>query len=253
MEYSIHELSKLSGVSARTLRYYHEIGLLLPLYTSSAGYRFYGQEQVALLQQILFYREQNLSLKQIQDILYREDFDTLKALHAHLAELEKQQKRLANLIYTVKRTIASQKGEKMMTDKEKFEAFKENTVAENERLYGEEIRGKYGDPAVDKSNQRIKNMSKEDYLCFQNLEEKIKEALKEAVQSNVEPDSPEGKNIAEMHKEWLEFTWSSYSVEAHKGLAQMYTADERFQSYYDSEVPGCAAFLKEAIGSWLTA
>ena len=57
MEYGIRELSEMAGVSARTLRYYDEIGLLKPLYVSDAGYRFYGETEVAMLQQILFYRE----------------------------------------------------------------------------------------------------------------------------------------------------------------------------------------------------
>lgn len=66
MVYSIRELSELAGVSARTLRYYDEIGLLKPLYVNGAGYRFYGEKEVDALQQILFYRERGFDLKQIQ-------------------------------------------------------------------------------------------------------------------------------------------------------------------------------------------
>ena len=54
MEYSIKELSELAGVSARTLRYYDEIGLLKPSRVNEAGYRYYGESEVAVLQQILF-------------------------------------------------------------------------------------------------------------------------------------------------------------------------------------------------------
>ena len=79
MEYNISQLSKLSGVSARTLRYYDEINLLHPLRTNEAGYRFYGDKEVNLLQQILFYRERGLSLEKIRFILYDENFDMLKA------------------------------------------------------------------------------------------------------------------------------------------------------------------------------
>ena len=73
MEYSIRELSELAGVSARTLRYYDEIGLLKPSRTSDAGYRFYGEKEVELMQQILFYRERGLELEQIAQIFRNPD------------------------------------------------------------------------------------------------------------------------------------------------------------------------------------
>lgn len=128
MEYNISQLSKLSGVSARTLRYYDEINLLHPSRTNEAGYRFYGDKEVNLLQQILFYRERGLSLEKIRFILYDENFDMLKALNEHLTELENRRERLSKLIDTVKDTIASVKGEFIMRDSEKFEAFKKDVV-----------------------------------------------------------------------------------------------------------------------------
>ena len=57
MEYTVSKLAKISGVSARTLRYYDEINLLKPKRVNSSGYRIYGQDEVDILQQILFYRE----------------------------------------------------------------------------------------------------------------------------------------------------------------------------------------------------
>jgi DNA-binding transcriptional MerR regulator len=56
MKYSVNQVSKLSGVSVRTLHYYDEIGLLKPMGLAKNGYRFYGEEQLLKLQQILFYR-----------------------------------------------------------------------------------------------------------------------------------------------------------------------------------------------------
>lgn len=88
MEYSIKQLAQLAGVSARTLRYYDEIGLLKPLYVNEAGYRFYGEMQLNLLQQILFYRERGLPLQQIAAVLYDGQFDILAALEDHLLELK---------------------------------------------------------------------------------------------------------------------------------------------------------------------
>ena len=101
MEYSIRELSQMAGVSARTLRYYDEIGLLKPLYVTEAGYRYYGEKEVDILQQILFYRERKFDLKSIKKMLCEDDFDRMRALEEHLAELEKQRDRLESLIGTV--------------------------------------------------------------------------------------------------------------------------------------------------------
>ena len=102
MEYSIKELSELAGVSARTLRYYDEIGLLKPLRVSDAGYRYYGEKETALLQQILFYRERGFELKTIQKIIYDKEFDMLEAMEEHLRQLENQKKHTELLIQTVK-------------------------------------------------------------------------------------------------------------------------------------------------------
>lgn len=120
VEYSIRELSQMAGVSARTLRYYDEIGLLKPLYVTEAGYRYYGEKEVDILQQILFYRERKFDLKSIKKMLCEDDFDRMRALEEHLAELEKQRDRLETLIGTVKQTISAMKGEWVMSDPEKF-------------------------------------------------------------------------------------------------------------------------------------
>ena len=88
--YTIKEMAEMAGVSARTLRYYDTIGLLKPAFTNEAGYRFYGEQEVDLLQQILFYRERGMDLQSIQNIIYKEDFNILAAMEDHLKELETQ-------------------------------------------------------------------------------------------------------------------------------------------------------------------
>lgn len=251
MKYSIRKLSELAGVSARTLRYYDEIGLLKPLEVSEAGYRYYGEHELALLQQILFYRERGFDLKQIRKILYQDDFDIMHALKEHLLELEEQKAHTESLIRTVEHTIRSMKGECEMSDKEKFQAFKEKVVRGNEERYGAEIRGKYGDEEIDATNRKILNMSEEDWERFQNLGEEIKTQLKEAVLSGESPESERGKRIVLLHKEWLGKTWKQYTKEAHTAIANMYICDERFRLYYDKEVEGCAVFLEAAVRSWV--
>lgn len=251
MEYSIRELAELAGVSARTLRYYDQIGLLKPLYVNDAGYRYYGGKEVENLQQILFYRERGFDLKRIRKILYQDDFDIMEALKEHLAELEAQKKHMDALIRTVECTIASLKGEFEMSDTEKFEAFKEQLVKENEQLYGAEAREKYGDEAVETSQRKILNMAQEDYERFQNLEAEIVKRLEEYVADGIKPESEAGKQVVMLHKEWLGMTWKTYSEEAHKGIATMYISDERFKAYYDKNVSGCAEFLEAAVRYWV--
>ena len=247
MEYNISQLSKLSGVSARTLRYYDEINLLHPSRTNEAGYRFYGDKEVNLLQQILFYRERGLSLEKIRFILYDENFDMLKALNEHLTELENRRERLSKLIDTVKDTIASVKGEFIMRDSEKFEAFKKDVVDQYEKLYGEEAREKYGDSEVDMAVNKVLSLSKEDYEKFQTLGKKVMEALKAAVISKASPESETGRSVASLHKEWLGYSWKDYTEQKHKGVVSLYVQDERFKKYYDREQDGCADFLLAAV------
>lgn len=250
MEYSIRELSELAGVSARTLRYYDEIGLLKPKYVSKAGYRHYGEKELAILQQILFYRERDFDLKRIQKILYQDDFDIMTALEEHLLELEEQRKHTDALIRTVKQTILSMKGEYEMTDQEKFEAFKERILKENEETYGAEIRREYGDEEANAAKQKMMSMSKEDWEKYQKLETEIRTLLKDGVHSKMKPESEEAKRIVVLHKEWLSFMWKQYRTETHKGVAKMYVCDERFKKYYDGEVSGCAEFLWQAVEYW---
>lgn len=250
MEYNISQLSKLSGVSARTLRYYDEINLLHPSRTNEAGYRFYGDKEVNLLQQILFYRERGLSLEKIRFILYDENFDMLKALNEHLTELENRRERLSKLIDTVKDTIASVKGEFIMRDSEKFEAFKKDVVDQYEKLYGEEAREKYSDSEVDMAVNKVLSLSKEDYEKFQTLGKKVMEALKAAVISKASPESETGRSVASLHKEWLGYSWKNYTEQKHKGVVSLYVQDERFKKYYDREQDGCADFLLAAVDFW---
>lgn len=250
MEYSIRELSQLAGVSARTLRYYDEVDLLKPLYVNEAGYRFYGEKELALLQQILFYRERGFELKEISRIIYQDDFDVLNALEDHLRGLEKQKKSMDALIRTVKQTILSMKGEYEMSDQEKFEVFRERLVKENEEKYGAEVRRKYGDEEMDASSQKLLNMTEEEWKEFHKLEKEIYNRLMEGVAAGIAPESEEAKQIVILHRKWLEKTWRQYTKEAHKAVARGYTADERFRQYYDREVTGCAKLLDQAVQIW---
>lgn len=85
-----------------------------PSEVNEVGYRFYGEDELILLQQILFYRERGLELEQIRHILYQDDFDVLYALKEHLLELEKQKRHIDGLIRIVEQTIRSMKAIRTM-------------------------------------------------------------------------------------------------------------------------------------------
>lgn len=250
MEYTVKKLAQLAGVSARTLRYYDEIGLLKPERVNSSGYRIYGPKQVDLLQQILFYRELDVDLETIMQLVTDDSFDPIMALYEHRAHLLNKRARLDRIIATVERTIASKKGAETMSDKDKFDALKEKRIADNEKAYGEEIRQKYGDKKVDESNAKLRGFSKEQYEAMQAKEQEVFALLKEALATN-DPTSETARKLAQAHKEWLQFSWTSYSKEAHAGVAKMYVDDERFAAYYNKAVPGGAVFLRDAILAYL--
>ena len=211
MKCGIKEVSELTGVSARTLRYYDQIGLLKPSKTSEAGYRYYGERELEILQQILFYKERGMELKQIKKIIYQKDFDIMAALREHLLELEEKRNHMEALIQTVEQTIRSMKGEYDMSDQEKFQAFKERVVRENEEKHGAEIREKYGDEEMDAANRKVLDMTEEEYERFQNLGEEIRIQLQDAVRGGANPEDECGRRIVALHKEWLGKTWKQYT------------------------------------------
>ena len=250
MKYSISQLSKLAGVSSRTLRYYEEIGLLLPREKGENGYRYYSSQQVDKLQQIMFYRSFDMELDDIKNILNSDEFDPVTALESHLVKLENQKAKINRLIDNVNKTIMSLKGEATMSDKEKFAAFKQNIVNENEKKYGEEIRKKYGDKAVDETNKKILDMSQESWNSLEELNELLNKTLEIAVEKG-DPASETAQKACALHKEWLGYYWNFYNKEAHLNLCLMYTQDERFKEYYEKIAPGCADFLYEAMKIYL--
>jgi DNA-binding transcriptional MerR regulator len=246
VEYSVHTLSKLSGVSPRTLRYYDSIGLLKPSRVAESGYRMYGEGEVDLLQQILFYRELDFTLDEIKTLLNKPDFNREEAFSRHLTELHAKRERLDPLIDNVTKSIAALKGEVNMTDKEKFEGFKKTLIAENERDYGAEIREKYGDAVIDESNTKLLGLSKEQYAAAERLRLDMEDALKAAFNDG-DSTGALARMACSLHREWLGVFTSHYTKEYHMALGEMYVADDRFRANYDKLGAGCTEFLRDAI------
>ncbi|MBQ7086398.1 MAG: MerR family transcriptional regulator, partial [Clostridia bacterium] len=105
MEYTIKDICRISGQSARTIRYYDKIGLLTPEKIRSNGYRIYTERQLDILQQILFYRELDMELEQIKSIIYDEKFDAKSAVEGHIAALNEKKARIEGIIASAEKTL----------------------------------------------------------------------------------------------------------------------------------------------------
>ena len=250
MEYSIHELSHLSGVTTRTLRWYDKIGLLKPSRVADSGYRYYGAKQVDRLQDILFYRALGVELARIRECLDSPSFNRLAALHHHLAALQAEKTRLETLIRSVEETIDCEERNESMNDEAKFSAFKQQAIENNEATYGQEVRERYGDAAADETNAALMGLSCEEYAAWNELDYTLRQRLEQAVEMGLSPDSAEGREICELHRRWLSVTDKKLTAAKQKGIAELYVLDERFTRYYDKTVPGCARFLRDAAAQW---
>lgn len=191
-----------------------------------------------------------LSLEDIQTVLRSQGFDANAALRDHLTALTEQRFKLDRLIDAVEKTIVAKERGIPMSDAEKFEAFKQQALQENEEEYGEEIRERYGEETVKASNAKFAGLSEEQYKQSEQIRELFEQTLKQAFeQSDCTGDL--AVEAAKLHKQWLSFFWPSYSPEAHKGVTQMYVDDERFTQHYDRIAAGITVFLRDAVWAWL--
>ncbi len=238
--YTVKQLSKLAGVSNRTLHYYDEIGLLTPTVVANNGYRFYDQEALLRLQQILFYKELDIPLENIKDIIDRSGFNQLEALQAHREALLKRVQRLNHLIQTIDKTVRHLQGDYTMKQEEYFEGFSE----EQQKEYAEEARKRYGDEAVNESEARWNSYSKEQKNAIFAKGKLVMEAFANAM--NREPSDPEVQKLAlEWHHHIENFYACSY--ERLRGLGDLYVEDPAFTKNIDRGHPGLAAFIHKAI------
>ena len=248
MEYTVRQMAELTGLTPRTLRYYDEIGLLCPRRDAENDYRLYSSQEVDRLQQILLYREMGLPLETIRKLLDMPDFDRAGALREHLRRLLEQQRRVETLIRTVSRTLKMIDGGYVMNDKEKFEGMKQRVIAENEAVFGQEVRERYGRRIAEDSRKRMAGMSEEDWKQMQEQETGYQAALKRAIEKN-DPEGEDAREACRLHKAWLLHYWTPEMLteQAHIGLAEMYVQDERFTAYYEKIAPGCAEFFRRII------
>jgi DNA-binding transcriptional MerR regulator len=238
--YTVKQLAKLAGVSVRTLHYYDEIGLLKPSSVGGNGYRFYEEKALLKLQQILFYRELELSLDEIKAVMGRTDFDLLTALDSHRKALQERVERLKRLIQTVDHTIDHLKGNGSMNAKGMFEGFSE----EEQEKYAKEAEQIYDPETVRASNRKWKAYSpsqKENILAEG---KKINTDLAAAM-----PKGAESKEVQALIAHWHQHMQNFWSPNDEQllGLADQYNDDPRFKANYDKVDPKLASFMREAV------
>lgn len=234
MKYTIKKLAEMTGITTRTLRYYDDINLLKPSEVNENNYRIYDEKNVNKLQQILFYRSLNFPLQEIKKIMDDPNFSRIDALKQQQQLLLQEQEKINTLLTNIDLTIKDYQGEIEMTDTEKFTAFKKTKISENEVKYGAEIRQKYGSKTIEQSNQKFSKLSEVEFQQMQTVEKTLIDDLV-ALKQHPDLDSQLAQKIYQEHKQWLEYTWPSYTKEAHRGLVDMYISDARFGDYYDKK------------------
>ena len=242
--FTVKQLSQLAGVTPRTLHHYDEIGLLKPSRVGENGYRYYGEEAVLQLQQILFYRELGIPLNDIKKIMGRRDFDVAGALYSHKEALQKQVTRLNRLIRTVDNTIDYLKGTKDMSNKQLFEAFSDEQQAE----YEKEIMQKYDPATVQAASKRWKEYTAADKQHMGEEANALYQDLLLAIPKG--PASPEAQSCVERWRRFIEYFWVP-NDEQLSGLANLYNEDPRFKANFDKIDVRLAGFLREAINIYV--
>ena len=252
--YTVKDLARLTGLTPRTLRYYDSIGLLCPRRSRENDYRLYGPAEVDRLQQILLYRDMGLPLEEIKNLLDAPGFDRAAALREHLARLQERRREVDALIRAVQNTLDTIEGGTTMTDIEKFEGMKRQSILENEAAYGKELREKYGDAAVEEHTARIAAMTQQEWESARQDEEDCMTALRRAIEAG-DPAGADARETVRLHASWLARHWPAGKVtpEAHTAMAEMYTQDQRFTAYYEAVAPGCVAFLAKAVRNYYQA
>lgn len=238
--FTVKQLSKLAGITRRTLHYYDEIGLLKPSRLGDNGYRYYEEQALLRLQQILLYRELDMPLENIQEILEQRDFDVLGALESHRTALSQRIAHLERLIDTVDKTLAHLRGEMEMSEKQLFEPFNEAQQAE----YEKEAMQMYDPETVKASYKKWKNYTTADKQRIGEEGNAVYRDLLAAMPKGAA--APEVQACIERWRRHMDYFWTP-NLDQLLGLADLYNDDPRFRANYDKIDPNLAPFMREAV------
>ena len=244
MSLSVGQVSRLAGITVRTLHHYDEIGLLSPGERTHAGYRRYTDDDLVRLQQILLYRELGFPLDEIAAILDDPQVDELTQLRRQHELLARDSERLRQVIASVQRAIEARARGISLTTEERFEAFgdfrPEDHEAEVQRRWG--ATGAYED-----SRRRVASYTQADWRELKAEGEAITGDLVAAFKAGLPPDGKEAMELAERHRGHIRRWFYACTYEIHRGLGELYVSDPRFTATFDDHAPGLAGYLRSAI------
>jgi DNA-binding transcriptional MerR regulator len=239
MELSISETSKITNLSIRTLRYYDEIDLIKPSKITDAGYRYYDEKSLEKLQEILFLKELDFSLKEIKEIVSNPQYNRKKAMENHKNLLIMKKNRIENLISLLENIT---NGGSSMS----FKEFDMSDIQKEQKKYAEEIKERWGETeAYKESENKTSKYSKDKWA---NLAEEADAIFKEF--SVIKNESETGEKAQALVKKWQVYITKNYyncTKEILAGLAEMYIGDERFKNNIDKYSEGTAEFMSKAI------
>lgn len=231
MVYTIKQLAKISGVSTRTLRFYDEIDLLKPAFYGENQYRYYKEEQLLILQQILFYRELDFSLRDIGIILNKSSFDKISSLQSHQKLLQEKMTSITAMLKTIDRTILYLKGEITMQVEEFFDPIRlknrtiqqayEKYLIENDVISKDEI---------DASWEKIKLWSEDDWNQFKGDGDRFYQEMAKAIDAGLTPHSQHVQKLVHDHYLLIQPLWC-FSQKSYIKLAEAYLKDENFKQF----------------------
>ena len=236
LKMQIKEFAQQIGVSVRTLHYYDEIGLLKPSEVDvQNGYRFYDERSLERMQEILFYRELDFSLKTIAQILSSPDYDKQQALTRQRKLLRAKKERLERLIDALD---SMEKGEGFMKPNNEYEDLKNK--------YAEEVRQRWGSTDAYKESQQRNT----DFSQAASLLDAVFEEFAELDRSGISPDDEAAKVQVEKLQRCITDNFYTCTNEILAGLGQMYAADVRFKNNIDKHGEGTAEFVSQCIKSY---
>lgn len=238
---TVNEVSKLAGVSIRTLQYYDSIGLLKPAEYTESGYRLYDDTAMERLQQILLFKELEFPLKEIKEIVARPDFDKKKALEQQIELLTMKKEHLEGLIEFAR---GIQNGGTKIMD---FTAFDTSKLDE----YAERARKQWGDSKAyaeykEKTASRSKDDEKMLWKDFMKLFEKC------GTIRDTDPKSDEAQAMAKEIQRFITAHFYECTNEIFAGLGKMYADGGEFTTNIDNAGgAGTALFISRAIEEYV--
>jgi MerR family transcriptional regulator, thiopeptide resistance regulator len=243
-DYKVGQVTRLSGVSVRTLHHYDEIGLLVPSGRSDAGYRLYSAADLSRLRRILFYRELDFSLEQIAEILADPGVGAEGHLRRQHRLLRERLARTQALLEAIETEMEAQAMGISLTPEEQLEVFGTDQVPEWQR----EAKDRWGDTeAWRESQRRTATYTKEDWIEITGEAGANQAAFVGVMRSGAPADGEQAMDLAEAHRRHICRWFYECDHRMHGNLAEMYVADPRFRESYERQASGLAAFVHDAI------